>query len=60
LLIDIQDCNKKEKSEFLIVGYLDAVLQKTFVQIELLSQIQLEYKHQHKKAHLRQNIGVLF
>ena len=60
LLRDIQDCDKKEKSDFLIVVCLDAVLQKTLVQIVLLSQIQLEYRHQHKKAHLRQNIDVLF
>jgi hypothetical protein len=37
LLRDIQDCDKKEKSDFLIVVCLDAVLQKTFVQIVLLS-----------------------
>jgi hypothetical protein len=57
---DIQDCDKKEKSEFLIVVCLDAVLQKTFIQIVLLSQIQLEYRYQYKKAHLREKIAVLF
>ena len=60
LLRDIEDYDKKEKSDFLTVIYFDTILRETVVWIVLLSQIQLEYKHQHKKAHLRQNIDVLF
>ena len=60
LLRDIEDYDKKEKSDFLTVIYFDTILRETVVWIVLLSQIQLEYRHQHKKAYLRQNIDVLF